>query len=180
MSPLLAQSGHFYLHRKCPLSGVKRTCPFALHMSAFDPKRTSEWLPTTPFKTYAASPFEQYLNCLPSKRYDRPVLEAAMRQRKKGGKSLKSRSRKHPRLSNASDNPRLRPWASPNKTEVARLAHELERERERQVATAEILRVIRRSPSDVQPVFETIVRNAVALCGGLFANVFRFDGELLH
>ena len=29
----------------CPLSrsllGVKRTCPFALHMSAFDPKRTS-------------------------------------------------------------------------------------------------------------------------------------------
>ena len=25
----------------CPLSGVKRTCRFALHMSAFDPKRTS-------------------------------------------------------------------------------------------------------------------------------------------
>ena len=25
---------------KCPLSGVKRTCLFALHMSAFDPKRT--------------------------------------------------------------------------------------------------------------------------------------------
>jgi signal transduction histidine kinase len=36
------------------------------------------------------------------------------------------------------------------------------------------------SPSSVQPVFETIVRNAVALCGSLFANVFRFDGELLH
>jgi hypothetical protein len=29
-------------------------------------------------------------------------------------------------------------------------------------------------------VFETIVRNAVSLCGSLFANVFRFDGELLH
>ena len=26
---------------KCPLSGLKRTCRFALHMSAFDPKRTS-------------------------------------------------------------------------------------------------------------------------------------------
>ena len=25
---------------QCPLSGVKRTCLFALHMSAFDPKRT--------------------------------------------------------------------------------------------------------------------------------------------
>ena len=29
------------LHCKCPLLGVKRTCRFALHMSAFDPKRTS-------------------------------------------------------------------------------------------------------------------------------------------
>ena len=27
------------LHRTCPLSGVKRTWPFALHMSAFGPKR---------------------------------------------------------------------------------------------------------------------------------------------
>jgi ABC transporter substrate binding protein len=27
--------------RECPLSGVKRTLAFALHMSAFDPKRTS-------------------------------------------------------------------------------------------------------------------------------------------
>ena len=46
--------------------------------------------------------------------------------------------------------------------------------------TSAILRVISSSPTDVQPVFETIVRNAVALCGSLFANVFRFDGELLH
>src|SRR5215471_3220724 len=60
------------------------------------------------------------------------------------------------------------------------LKRERDEAREQQAATAEILRVIRRSPSDVQPVFETIVRNAVALCGGLFSNVFRFDGELLH
>ena len=39
--PLLAQSGHDVLRRTCPLSGVKRTLPLALHMSAFDPKRTS-------------------------------------------------------------------------------------------------------------------------------------------
>ena len=61
-----------------------------------------------------------------------------------------------------------------------RLKREREEAREQQAATAEILRVIRASPNDVQPVFETIVRNAVSLCGGLFANVFRFDGELLH
>ena len=51
---------------------------------------------------------------------------------------------------------------------------------EHQTATSEILRVISNSPSDVQPVFETIVRNAVTLCEGLFANAFRFDGALLH
>ena len=37
----MAQSGHTALHCTCPLSGVKRTSPSALHMSAFDPKRTS-------------------------------------------------------------------------------------------------------------------------------------------
>ena len=51
---------------------------------------------------------------------------------------------------------------------------------EQQTATSAILRVISTSPTEVQPVFETIVRNAVALCGSLFANVFRFDGELIH
>jgi GAF domain-containing protein len=49
-----------------------------------------------------------------------------------------------------------------------------------QTATAEILRVISSSLTDALPVFETIARNAVTLCGSLFANVFRFDGELLH
>ena len=38
--PLSAQSGHTKLHCTCPLLGVKRTCLFALQMSAYDPKRT--------------------------------------------------------------------------------------------------------------------------------------------
>jgi two-component system NtrC family sensor kinase len=59
-------------------------------------------------------------------------------------------------------------------------ARERDEARAQQAATAEILRVIRISPTDVQPVFETIVRNSVSLCGSLFANVFRFDGGLLH
>lgn len=45
---------------------------------------------------------------------------------------------------------------------------------------AEILRVISSSPTDALPVFQTIVRSAVALGRCLFANVFLFDGELLH
>jgi GAF domain-containing protein/anti-sigma regulatory factor (Ser/Thr protein kinase) len=51
---------------------------------------------------------------------------------------------------------------------------------EQQAATAEILRVISSSPTDVQPVFDVIVRSAVRLCDGLFGSVFRFDGDLMH
>ena len=64
--------------------------------------------------------------------------------------------------------------------EVQARTRELTEALEQQTATSAILRVISTSPTDVQPVFETIVRNAVALCGSLFAIVFRFDGELLH
>jgi GAF domain-containing protein len=51
---------------------------------------------------------------------------------------------------------------------------------DQQTATAEILRVISRSQTDVQPVFETIVRSAVSLCGGLFSALYQFDGELIQ
>src|SRR3984893_6798754 len=51
---------------------------------------------------------------------------------------------------------------------------------EQQTATSEILRVISRSQTDVQPVFDTIVRSAVRLCDGLFCALFQFDGELIH
>ena len=51
---------------------------------------------------------------------------------------------------------------------------------DRQTATSEILRVISQSQTDVQPVFDTIVRSAVRLCDGLFSALYRFDGELLH
>jgi two-component system, NtrC family, sensor kinase len=64
--------------------------------------------------------------------------------------------------------------------QLDRQTRELAEAREQQVAASEILRVISSSPTDVQPVFDTIVQNAVSLCGSLFANVFRFDGELLH
>jgi GAF domain-containing protein len=64
--------------------------------------------------------------------------------------------------------------------ENVRLFTELEGRNRDLTATSEILRVISSSPTDVQPVFETIVRSAVRLCDGLFSAVFQFDGELLH
>jgi GAF domain-containing protein len=61
-----------------------------------------------------------------------------------------------------------------------RLFNETKEALERQTATAEILRVISSSPTDFQPVFDIIVQSAVRLCDGLFAALFRFDGELIH
>jgi GAF domain-containing protein len=51
---------------------------------------------------------------------------------------------------------------------------------EQQTATSEILRVISTSPTDVQPVFDTIALRAARLCGAQFCHVFRYDGQLLH
>jgi signal transduction histidine kinase/HAMP domain-containing protein len=48
---------------------------------------------------------------------------------------------------------------------------------EQQTATAEILRVISRSPTDVHPVFDTIARSATRLCNGLFGGVFLRRGD---
>ncbi len=51
---------------------------------------------------------------------------------------------------------------------------------EQQTATGEILSVISSSPTDVQPVFDTIAESSMRLCGALFSSVYQFDGELIH
>jgi hypothetical protein len=61
-----------------------------------------------------------------------------------------------------------------------RLFQELKESLEQQTATSEILGVIARSPNDVQPVLDVVVRNAARLCGTPDANICRLTGNLLR
>ena len=56
---------------------------------------------------------------------------------------------------------------------------ELAEAQEQQTATSEILRVISSSPTDIQPVFDTIVRSAATLCDAAFSFLHRFDGRVM-
>jgi two-component system, NtrC family, sensor kinase len=64
--------------------------------------------------------------------------------------------------------------------ENVRLFKELEARNRDLTATSEILQVIASSPTDVQPVFDTIMRSVVRLCGAKFCVAYRYDGERLH
>jgi two-component system NtrC family sensor kinase len=64
--------------------------------------------------------------------------------------------------------------------ENARLFNETREALERQTATADILKVIASSPSDVQPVFDAIATSANRLIGGFSTAVFRFVDGVSH
>src|SRR5260370_37021731 len=64
--------------------------------------------------------------------------------------------------------------------ENARLFNETREALERQTATADILKVIASSPSDVQPVFEAIAASANRLIGGFSTAVLRFVDGVAH
>jgi signal transduction histidine kinase len=51
---------------------------------------------------------------------------------------------------------------------------------DRQTATSEILRVIGSSPTDAQPVFETIARSGVSVCAALGCVVLVVDGDTIR
>jgi GAF domain-containing protein len=63
--------------------------------------------------------------------------------------------------------------------ENTRLLNELRESLEQQTATSEVLGVISNSPTNVQPVFDSIAESAVRLCGGQFSFVVRFNGKVM-
>jgi GAF domain-containing protein len=64
--------------------------------------------------------------------------------------------------------------------ENARLFNETQETLERQTATADILKVIASSPTDVQPVFDAIAASANRLLGGFSTAVFRFVDDIAY
>src|SRR5262249_11166514 len=64
--------------------------------------------------------------------------------------------------------------------ENVRLFNETKEALEQQTATAEILRVISSSPTDIQPVFDAVAESAARLCDSIDAQIFRIDGDVLR
>ncbi len=65
-------------------------------------------------------------------------------------------------------------------TELGARNRELTESLEQQTATSEILRAISASPTDTQPVFDTIAQHAFRVCDGSHCTVMQFDGTLIH
>ncbi len=64
--------------------------------------------------------------------------------------------------------------------ENVRLFQELKESLEQQTATSEILGVIASSPTDVQPVLDTIAKNAARVCGSYDALIRLVEGDKLQ
>ena len=88
---------------------------------------------------------------------------------KKGSKSAKGKSRR-------TAVKKSRPRPTQNRSLQSQLAEALEQ----QAATSEILRIIARSPTDIQPVLDTVAENAARLCNANETQIFRFDGAVLR
>jgi GAF domain-containing protein len=64
--------------------------------------------------------------------------------------------------------------------ENVRLFQELKESLEQQTATSEILRVIASSPTDIQPVLDTVAESAARLCEASDALIHRVDGDMVE
>src|SRR5215510_3319093 len=64
--------------------------------------------------------------------------------------------------------------------EVQARTRELSEALEQQTATSEVLQVISTSSGELEPVFETMLANAVRICEATFGNMYLCDGEVFR
>jgi two-component system, NtrC family, sensor kinase len=80
----------------------------------------------------------------------------------------------------AIENARLLNELRQRTTDLTERSADLTEALEQQTATSDVLQVISSSPGDLQPVFATMVENAVRICHAKWGNIHRWDGETLH
>ena len=80
----------------------------------------------------------------------------------------------------AIENARLLNELRQRTTDLTERTDDLTEALEQQTATSEVLQVISSSPGDLQPVFATMLENAVRISDAKFGHIFRWDGEALH
>ena len=64
--------------------------------------------------------------------------------------------------------------------EVQAKTRDLSEALQQQTATSEVLKVISSSPGELEPVFRSMLENAVSICDAQFGNLFLVDGDSAH
>jgi GAF domain-containing protein len=80
----------------------------------------------------------------------------------------------------AIENARLLNELRQRTTDLTERTADLTEALEQQTATSEVLQVISSSSGDLQPVFASMLENAVRICDARFGNIFRWEGDVLH
>ena len=101
--------------------------------------------------------------------------ETARQSWRKAAKTQRSKTLKHrnaPKIQRRGIS-----LATGEETNVEQLTRELAEAREREAATAEVLKVISSTPGELEPVFKAMLENAVRICGAKFGNLFLCEGD---
>src|SRR6516225_8766296 len=104
-----------------------------------------------------------------------------MRRRSRaGGQPAKTRTRKTVKRPSAPKNVRRPSVSAGHETELARLTRERDEALEQQRATAEVLKIISASRTELEPVLEVVVRSAARYCKADDVTLFELDGQELR
>jgi hypothetical protein len=105
-----------------------------------------------------------------------------MRRRSRaGGEPVKARRRKTATRKRRNGPKAVRSSSdATHETEIARVIRERDEAREQQTAISDILRVISNSPSDVQPVLDSVAEHAAHICEAHVVDIAIVDNEVFR